>query len=53
MQQKIHMTSFYLISLTLTVIGYGDPKSMPDFKNYPEDYRILLFFMLFGFLSFQ
>ena len=49
----VNMISFYLIAMTLTVIGYGDPKSMPNFEQYPEDYKILLFCMLFGFLSFQ
>ena len=39
--------------MTLTVVGYGDPISMPDLSTYPEDVKIILFCMIAGFLSFQ
>jgi len=39
--------------LTLTVIGYGDPVSMPDLETYKVDYWYLYLCMLSGFLVYQ
>ena len=45
--------SFYLITLTLTVIGYGDSVSMPSLTEIKGDYKVLVFIMLLGLLAFS
>ena len=45
--------NFYLLFLTLAVIGYGDGRSMPDLVSYPEVYSTLTICMIFGFIIFQ
>ena len=41
------------MTLAMTVVGYGDSRSMPDLATYKEDYTQLLVTMLVGFFSFQ
>mmetsp|Transcript_30717 Transcript_30717/g.47100 ORF Transcript_30717/g.47100 Transcript_30717/m.47100 type:complete len:161 (-) Transcript_30717:1877-2359(-) len=35
---RVHQQQFYLLSLTLTVIGYGDSTSMPNLTDFKMDY---------------
>jgi hypothetical protein len=48
----LNLKQFYLFGLTLTVIGYGDPVSMPDLTSHNEDYQYMLFSMMFGIFAF-
>ena len=34
----LNLNQFYLFGLTMTVIGYGDPVSMPNLEHHKEDY---------------
>ena len=51
--QKTYFKNLYLTILYLSVIGYGDPVSMPDLTTFQRDYSKLLLCMLFGFFVFQ
>ena len=44
---------FYLMVLTLTVVGYGDSISMPDLTYFNEDYTLFTLTMLAGWLGFS
>ena len=50
---SIFYHEFYLMCLTLTVVGYGDSVSMPDLSTYKSDYQWLLLSMLAGLFGFS
>lgn len=49
----VYSKNMYLTILYLSVIGYGDPVSMPDLNSFKTDYTKLFLCMLFGFFVFQ
>jgi len=50
---EFYLRIIYLISVTFTVVGYGDPVSMPNLNDHPADYWFLYLCMLTGFLAYQ
>ena len=45
--------NFYLITLTLTSVGYGDGVSMPNLPEYKVDYTLHLGCMITGIFLFN
>lgn len=41
------------MTVTLSVVGYGDPVSMPDLPNFTRDYWVLYTCILSGFMAYQ
>ena len=50
--ELLEYEQFYFISLTMSVIGYGDSVSMPNLQDNKEDFATLYLTMLVGLFSF-
>ena len=51
--EQLEYEQFYFISLTMSVIGYGDSVSMPNLQDNKEDFATLYLTMLVGILAFS
>ena len=49
---ETYLVNFYLWTLTMSTVGYGDSVSMPELDSFISDYYMLTFNLLASILGF-